>query len=279
MNKSTISVEDAIKKVQEDFPIQGYMDVKSKTIINIANTVKKYLLPGSNILDFGSGPCDKTAVIQYLGYKCSAYDDLEDDWHLLDNNRVKIIQFTKDLNINFTLASDGYLPFQKESFDMVMSHDVLEHLHDSPRDILNDLALLIKPKGYLFITVPNAVNIRKRISVLMGKTNLPRFETYYWYPGSWRGHVREYVKDDLIMLCDYLGFKIEKLNSCHHMLHVLPANIRPLYIIITNIFPGWRDSWLLVARKPIGWKAKKNITKSELADILGKFSPYYKNID
>jgi len=112
---------------------------------------------------------------------------------------------------------------------MVMCHDVLEHLHDSPRELLNDLAELIKPTGLLFITVPNAVNIRKRISVLVGNTNHPRFDTYYWYPGPWRGHVREYVRKDLELLCQYLGFTIEQLNGCHHMLHVLPARCA-LYI-------------------------------------------------
>ena len=60
---------------------------------------------------------------------------------------------------------------------MVMSHDVLEHLHHSPRDLLNDLCELIKPNALLFITVPNAVNIRKRIDVLRGKTNLPDYGT------------------------------------------------------------------------------------------------------
>jgi SAM-dependent methyltransferase len=278
MNEKAISIEDAEKKVLEIFPINGYMEGALKTTINIANTIKKYIPPESKILDFGSGPCDKTAVIQYLGYKCSAYDDLKDDWHRLNNNRRKIVQFAKELNIDFRLASNGYLPFQKESFDLVMSHDVLEHLHDSPRELLNDLAELIKPNGLLFITVPNAVNIRKRISVLMGKTNLPRFETYYWYPDPWRGHVREYVRNDLKLLCKYLGFNIVELHGCNHMLRVLPAIIRPLYILITNIFTGWRDSWLLVARKPKDWKAKRNVTKSEFSKILGKFSPYYRDL-
>ena len=193
---------------------------------NISNTIKKYLDCGSKILDFGSGPCDKTAVIQSLGYKCSAFDDLQDDWHLEDNNKEKIINFVKDFNIDFRLASNGYLPFEKESFDMVMLHDVLEHLHDSPRELLNDLAELIKPNGLLFITVPNDINIRKRLAVLMGKTNLPNFATYYWYPGPWRGHVREYVKNDLKMLCEFLGFKINELHSCHHMLS-LSKNSKP----------------------------------------------------
>ena len=29
--------------------------------------------------------------------------------------------------------------FKRSSFDMVMLHDVIEHLHDSPRTLLDDL--------------------------------------------------------------------------------------------------------------------------------------------
>ena len=66
MNERTISVEDAKKKLQEKFPVHGYMDRALKTTINIANTIKKYIALGSKILDFGSGPCDKTVFL----FKC-----------------------------------------------------------------------------------------------------------------------------------------------------------------------------------------------------------------
>jgi len=100
--------------VRARFPIDGYMDAALDTIINIASTIQTYLPPGSNILDFGSGPGDKTAVIQYLGYKCSAYDDLQDEWHLMNNNRETILHFMKEMDIDFKLASDGYLPSKKK---------------------------------------------------------------------------------------------------------------------------------------------------------------------
>jgi len=270
-------IEDCKNKVKKEFPFAGYVDnALSGVVDNIACTIKKYLNPPAKILDFGSGPCDKTAVIQCLGYECSAFDDLLDDWHRKDNNLEKIIHFTKKFGIDFKLAENGYLPFPKEYFDMVMSHDVLEHLHDSPRDLLNDLCELLKPNGLLFITVPNLVNIRKRISVLCGKTNLPDYGTYYWYPGPWRGHVREYVKKDLILLSQYLGLEILPLRGCHHMLHRVPRKIRPIYLMLTKIFTGWRDSWLLVARKPENWIPKKNLSKEEFSKIMGKVSPYYK---
>jgi SAM-dependent methyltransferase len=270
-----MNFEHARKIVEKRFPYDGYMDISNDSYVNITNTITKYLKPKARILDFGSGPCDKTAIIQQLGYQCSAFDDLGDDWHLVDGNREKIIDFAKSFEIDFRLASDGYLPFDKNSFDMVMAHDVLEHLHDSPQALLNDLAELIKPNGFLFITVPSAVNIKKRIEVFFGKTNLPDFSTYYWSKGSWRGHVREYVYDDLKMLSEYLGFKIEELHGCHHMLHLVPKSILPLYLAITKILPNLQDSWLLVARKPDKWEAKRNLSDQEYSKLIGKYSPYY----
>ena len=45
--------------------------------------------------------------------------------------------------------------------------------------------------------------------LLAENTNLYT-HTYYWSPGSWRGHVREYVKNDLYLLSKYLGLNIKR---------------------------------------------------------------------
>jgi SAM-dependent methyltransferase len=264
--------KDAVQLAAEKFPFKGYMNCANGAYLSVANTVLRYLKPGSTILDFGCGPCDKTVVLQFLGFECSGYDDLQDDWHKIPGNTERILAFAKDCGIDFRLAADGVLPFQKNCFDMVMLNGVLEHLHDSPRELLNNLLELIKPTGLLFITVPNAVNIRKRLVVIFGRTNLPPFDGYYWYPGSWRGHVREYVGDDLRKLSNYLNLEIVELRGCDHMLEKLPVAARPVYLFLTRVFTGWKDSWLLVARKPPGWEAKRTLPQEELARILGKIT-------
>ena len=178
-DKQQMTIERAIQLVIKRFPFEGYITqgkMGKGAYSNIANTTLWYLRPGSKILDFGCGPCDKTAVLQFLGFRCSGYDDLEDRWHQIAGSRGRILAFAGECGIDLRLAGDGPLPFEKSSFEMIMLHDVLEHLHDSPRDLLNDLLELAKPEGLLFVTVPNAVNIRKRIDVLRGKTNLPSFE-------------------------------------------------------------------------------------------------------
>ncbi len=134
-----MAIEEAIQLVNERFPFRGYTKEKARAYSDIGETVQSYLQPGSTILDFGCGPCDKIAVLQFLGFRCSACDDLQDDWHRISGNREKIISFANECGIDFKQANAAMLPFDKGSFDMIMLHDVLEHLHDSPRDLLNDL--------------------------------------------------------------------------------------------------------------------------------------------
>jgi hypothetical protein len=131
---------------------------------------------------------------------------------------------------------------------MVMALNVLEHLHESPREPLLRLIASLKDDGYLFITVPNAVNIRKRIDVARGRSNYPPFDEFYKATGIWRGHVREYSRGDLERLAALLPVVVVELGSYHHMLWKLSRRTIPVYRAVTMLFPSWRDSWMLVAR-------------------------------
>ena len=254
-----MNLNDAIQKLNTEFPFKGYILPEFNSIYaDIANVAQKHLQPGAKILDFGSGPCDKTAILQSLGFDCYACDDLGDDWHKQDNNAEKIIAFAEKCGIKFTRTDNGPLPYQKEYFDMVMLHHVIEHLHDSPRELLNGLLELVKPDGFIMITVPNATNIRKRIDLALGKTNYPDFASYYNYPGQWRGHVREYARGDLQLLSKFLGLEPLELRGGDNMLQKVPVSMRLVYLTVTKLLDGWKDSWLLLAKKEPGWRPISN---------------------
>lgn len=263
---STMTATAAFRRVQRESRFGEDMAwVGPEPYLNIARTVARYVPEGAAILDFGAGTGDKTAVVALCGHRCTAVDDLNDAW-CNDDKRAEILESARHFGIDYNVL-DGTLP--RGEFDMVMLHDVLEHLHDSPRDLLNDLVELLKPGGFLFITVPNAANLRKRVTLLFGRTNLPRYPYFYWYPNPWRGHVREYVRDDLIRLASYLRLQIFELRSCHHMLRILPPVVRPVWKVITWPFAGFRDTWLMVAKKPPGWTPRKSPSPEELYQILG----------
>ena len=65
------SIGDAVQAVSTRFPIDGYMTAikTGGAYSTIAGTALKYLPPNASILDFGCGPCDKTAILQHLGFK------------------------------------------------------------------------------------------------------------------------------------------------------------------------------------------------------------------
>lgn len=258
------NIKDNISNVKEKFPFEGYLDGSLAPYFTVGNTVTKYLKEGDSLLDFGSGPCDKTAIASDLGIACSACDDLQDDWYKRGNNTQKILDFAKSMDIDFSFDLKKSLEGQ---YDMVMMNDVLEHLHHSPRDILNDLIESINPGGYLFITVPNITNLRKRLDVLRGRTNLPKYDLFYWYPGPWRGPTREYTRGDLEQMTKFLGMELVELTTVHHMLSNLSPKLLPIYKGITKVFPDLADTWSLVAKKPDNWKPIKEISDSEFAKI------------
>jgi SAM-dependent methyltransferase len=266
MQATTMTPDDAVAKVKDAFPFKNYFTGDRKSWLSVGEVVVKHLQPGARLFDFGSGACDKTAVAQLLGCQCTATDDLADDWYKRGNNVERIETFARDMGIEF---SRKFTPPEADTFDMVMLNDVLEHIHDSPREIMNTLVNGLKPGGLVFITVPNLANIRKRIDILRGRTNLPNYNLYYWYRGTWRGPQREYVRGDLEALCGNLGLDIVELKTVHHMLQNLPPALHPLYRGVTTVFPDWRDTWLLVARKPGNWVAKTGLTDGEFRQIYG----------
>jgi SAM-dependent methyltransferase len=267
-----VRVQDAVNFVRDRFPFPGYVDANERSCVSIAESIMRHLPPsqGAKILDLGCGPCEKTAILSALGYKCSGYDDLQDDWHKIPENRRAILNFAAEMGVDFRLADGNPFPWAPQTFDLVMANDVIEHLHNSPRNLLNSLVSLLKEEGFLLITVPNAVNIRKRVEVALGRTNYQKFNLYYWYPDPWRGHIREYTKGDLHSLAENLGFSIVELQSRDHMLRRIPAPLRAPYLALTGIFRGWKDSWLLIARKEKGWKPRE-MSRAELSSMFTEF--------
>lgn len=261
---SNLSADDAIARLRDNFPFEGYVDENLAPYHTIHRILTRYGKPGDRLLDFGSGPCDKTAIASAIGFECDAYDDFNDEWYRSGDNHERIRRFASQMGI---ALGESLEPKAVAGYDIVMMNDVLEHLHDSPRHLMNDLLSMIKPNGLLFLTVPNLANLRKRLDLLRGRTNLPRFELYYWYRGPWRGPVREYVRADLQTLVTNLGLELVELSTTHHMLKNLHPRLHGIYRAITRIFPDLADTWVLVARRPPSWEARTELDAEAFARI------------
>ncbi len=265
--------QKCIEGVAREFPFAGYTEARRHAYHSIAVHCSRLLAPGARILDFGSGPCDSTAVLSRMGFGCTAIDDLNDEWHGLGRNRERIQTFAQTAGVDLIVADHVPQMLSKDSFDMVMLHDVIEHFADSPRELLLRLIGLLKPGGYLYISVPNAANLRKRLLVLSGRTNYPRFPAYYWSGSCWRGHKREYVKGDLELLCSYLGLKLVYLKGEHHRLDALPRWSQGLYRMTLGRIDSLRETLSLIGQKAPDWSPAE-ISADSLRQIRQMETPY-----
>lgn len=259
-------IRDALRWVEENCPFAERLSPSARVI---ARTVARAVLrcvgtaDAPRLLDIGCGPMDKTAIFGRLGFSCSAVDDLGNPWHAAKGVRTRIAAFALCAGIDFHVRAAGRepLPFPAEHFDVVTLLDVIEHMHDSPWPLLDAAGLHLKPGGVLFISTPNSVNLRKRLSVLCGRTNYPPLEHFFRAASPWRGHVREYTLKEAAYACREAGFEVLRASTFEAFGHDklrgrLGRAALGLVLALGCILPRLRSNILVVARRPHRWRAR-----------------------
>ena len=104
--------------------------------------IRKHLLPGQRLLDAGCGRSMKFCK-EFSGIASVVGVDLESTIE------------TANRDFPFGVRGDlGALPFPDESFDMVISRSVVEHLADPPR-VFREFCRILRPGGKAVIITPN----------------------------------------------------------------------------------------------------------------------------
>jgi len=110
-------------------------------------------------------------------------------------------------------------PYPDAFFDLVVFQEVIEHLHNSPKLVLDEIKRVLKPNGYMIISTPNLASLAKRWNLLKGRSNHWDLKRYYLYeyvsPPSrdYIGHTREFTLGELAKMLEWAGFSIEKMET------------------------------------------------------------------
>lgn len=159
------------------------------------------------------------------------------------------------------------LPFADASMDAVSFMDVIEHLHGSPKPILEEIFRVLKPGGRLMLSTPNSVSLRHRLAVLFGISNYIPVDYFYNAPLPYYAHVREFTMNELAYCMRMAGFQIKKkihyttffkdfYRIDHHRVVRKPIAKGPKNIarmalwLTTSMLPPMRDSLAVIGQKP-----------------------------
>ncbi|HDN80147.1 MAG TPA: class I SAM-dependent methyltransferase [Chloroflexi bacterium] len=192
-------------------------------------------LQDKRILDVGCG----------LGLYVKRFRDYSDEVYGVDIDPEKVAEASKELP-NIKQAPAEALPFDDGFFDVVMLHEVLEHVDDDRQAVI-EACRVLRPGGKMVIFAPNRLYF---------------FETHGCY---WRG---KYHFGN-IPLINYLpNFLRNRL--CPHVRAYTSGELRKLFqglpvrcLVHTQIYPGYdniahRRPWLASLLRKITYTLEKS---------------------
>ncbi len=166
--------------------------------------------PGAHVVDLGGGFASHNLLLGMDGQPVTVVDMFSAYWSdAKDIDANQLMQLFEEANVNLIEADlPAWSPaghIAPGTVDTLFSAHCFEHFHQSPMPLLRRCMPLLRPGGRLVVCVPNAVNLRKRIDVARGRSNMPPWDSFFLHQGPWFGHVREYCVNDLQRMAQELG--------------------------------------------------------------------------
>lgn len=230
----------------------------------------------AQILDLGSGSYRIPNTIGEYGYKQVVGLDYFTDQQLETNKR----KLTRS-NVDLVKYSSNVIPFENESFDVISSLCVLEHII-FVEDFLNEIHRVLKPKGKVIIMGPNWSGINAYINGLFHiifKRNrfwqlesindafIGIFRSIFWYLENLFSKEPHYIMiyprivdgkinfqrsdDDTVHLCQPLSIKKFFKRKGYKVIHYNRGfGTTPYTYVFNFLFPSFATTNVLVFQKP-----------------------------
>ncbi len=169
----------------------------------------------SYILDIGCGEGDDLEKISINGmsvFGCGIDISLDS---LISTSR----KLEKANNFYLLRTDVRSLPFKKDSFDIVICSEVIEHVEtEEAEELAKDVRRILKPQGIFIVTTPSRYNYSALIGEMIPPgtfKNFLRKGIYYINPGSVdvNPHAREYTPNEIKKLLQNHGFTVERITA------------------------------------------------------------------
>ncbi len=216
------------------------------------------IMPGMKVLDIGCGRGDLAIECARRGAKATGIDYSEDGIEIAKSS-LKKQKLNIQKNVSFFKMDSKKLEFEINSFDIITSYDVFEHLYkDELEIVMNEISRVLKPKGILLVhTETNKIYL------------------------DFTHHIWSYPLDQLLIKInklitkkEYPGLPKDPRNELHKKQHVN----EPTYFYLRNLFIRHLFSGKIISLIPkkqiFSWKDKIHNILISLYPISG-FFPFH----
>lgn len=132
-----------------DDPVRSFMTVRQRRVLEFIDRLS--LSDGAKVLDAGCGPGYLLERLARRGFRVSGLDAAEG---MLANARVRLETTESRFPVDLKRGDIEELPYEAESFDLVLSTGVIEYLSDDA-PVLKEVNRVLRPGGYLVLPVTN----------------------------------------------------------------------------------------------------------------------------
>jgi SAM-dependent methyltransferase len=154
------------------------------------------LLPETvgSVCDVGGGIGMFSIAAARSGRKAYLVDDFNDPVNRIGESILDLHRRAGVEVIQRDVPNDGIgLP---GSVDAITFFETIEHWHNSPRRALHEAVESLTPGGVIIVSLPNCVDLTKRILTPLGRARWSSFEDWY-HEERFRSHVREAALPDM----------------------------------------------------------------------------------
>ena len=162
-------------------------------------------------------------------------------------------QGLKTVKVDLSESGQNQLPVS-DVFDLIECCQCIEHWNFNPIAVFQDLfRRVLSPTGFLFLTVPNAVSLYRRLFTLLGFNPYPSMSNFidsaHGIPGAEiASHWREYTQRDLMELICYTGGDCISLKMRHYRLLYPMSPAQRIHQMLHRIHPSLMSNIVVIAR-------------------------------